>query len=106
MSSSWKMNLYLGSITFLLTYLFSIYTNTWQTSLFRASIGFLLFFILGYVLRYLLYHAVVRKDLKQTMLNEEVEHTSNEAQAPYVDKVEGEEPSFQSVPLQSLHTKN
>lgn len=104
MISNLKVNIILGFITFLFTYLFSIVNNTWQTSLFRALLGFLLFFILGFIVLFILGLIGAKKQensddslFKKGHLNEETVQKKN-------DEIElKSEPGFQSIGLDSLH---
>jgi uncharacterized membrane protein YraQ (UPF0718 family) len=103
MAASWRVNLFLGIISFLFTYLFSIENNTWQMSLFRAGIGFLLFFLLGYILRFLL-HQIAAK--KSTSLLEELNKEEISGQNKIQNDVENgqsDDPSFQAITLGALH---
>lgn len=49
-----KLNLWLGFIGFLITFFASIENNLWTTSLFRGVLGFALWFLLAFVLRFVL----------------------------------------------------
>ena len=51
---TWLFNVILGFSAFLFTFFFSIINNTLETSLLRAAMGFILFFVLAYALRYVL----------------------------------------------------
>lgn len=54
MKNKWLLNLTWGLTAFTITFLFSIVHNTWIISLYRSAIGFILFFLLGYILRIVL----------------------------------------------------
>jgi uncharacterized membrane protein YraQ (UPF0718 family) len=99
-----KINMTMGVIAFLFTYLFSFLNNTWQTSLFRAIGGFIIFFLLGFVLSFILKQLAGNTNVS---LEEEpklvVENNSEiEKDHPKVEELT-EEPGFQAVPLHSLH---
>ena len=51
MAGNWRINAFLALLASLFTFFSSIFNNTWQTSLLRALIGFLLFFFLGNIIR-------------------------------------------------------
>ncbi|WP_413300326.1 hypothetical protein AA0X95_18250 [Bacillus sp. 1P10SD] len=102
---NWKVNTMLGLTAFLLTYLFSFTNNTWQTAVFRASIGFVIFFVLGYILRVVLNQMSLKKATSQIEIQ-------NTGEASYLDLelevlgeavLEEESPSFQQIPLTALH---
>lgn len=103
MAKKWKFNVIFGFTAFLFTYFFSIANNTWQTSSFRASTGFLLFFVLGYMLQFFLSQIVSKKNAspfqKQTVgVKADLEMESKNLD----DLPHGEQP-FQAIPLHSLH---
>lgn len=104
MVANWGINAILGLTAFLFTYFFSLVNNTWQTSISRAGIGFLLFFILGYIFRFVLYQIALKKtlDLIQKKSREE-ENKQEEKRKSHVEEVTMDEPSFQAIPLRSLH---
>jgi hypothetical protein len=104
MVANWGINAILGLTAFLFTYFFSLVNNTWQTSISRAGIGFLLFFILGYIFRFVLYQIALKKtlDLIQKKSREE-ESKQEEKRKSHVEEVTMDEPSFQAIPLRSLH---
>ncbi|MGG1399053.1 hypothetical protein ABE288_14800 [Bacillus salipaludis] len=103
MEGNWIVNIILGVAAFLLTYVFSIGNNTWQTSFFRSGIGFLLFFVFGYILRSVLHQisAMNTPNRIEELGAEEEWDTSNKYNYDAEQSVE--ESSFQSVPLSSLH---
>jgi uncharacterized membrane protein YraQ (UPF0718 family) len=112
MKSSIKLNVIIGMIAFLITGLFSFVNNTWQLSLFRAGIGFLLFFILGNLLSFLLYQKLSKNESKNSQNkivkvkdNQSTLLTENVEDIPLADPVDDlvDEPPFQAIPLQSLH---
>jgi hypothetical protein len=106
MVANWGVNAIFGLTAFLLTYFFSFANNTWQTSSLRGGIGFLLFFILGYMLRFLLYQIGL-----MTHLNLNHEQNSGEKSTPEAEQKNDLEemqrggPSFQPIPLHSLHNE-
>jgi flagellar biosynthesis/type III secretory pathway M-ring protein FliF/YscJ len=102
MAANWKLNAILGLIPFLLTYLFSFTNNTWQTSMFRACIGFLLFFVLGYMIRLVLNQMKIKKNSSSVHEHIAVEESNAETEIKkYVEDVLKE--SFQQISLQALH---
>lgn len=54
MIGSWKWNMTLGIVAFLVTFLTSINHNEWLTSLIRGVYGLAVVFAAGYAVRYLL----------------------------------------------------
>lgn len=106
MAVRWGVNIIIGFTAFLLTYVFSFVNNTWQTSLFRAGIGFILFLVLGFILQIFFSQKPVQNDRNGIQVeisddgrNQEPEMTSE------MDDSKGEE-AFQALPLQSLHDLN
>jgi uncharacterized membrane protein YraQ (UPF0718 family) len=99
-----KINMAMGVIAFLFTYFFSFLNNTWQTSLFRAIGGFILFFLLGFVLRIILKQMAVNKTVSMRDESKLVVENNIEIEKdhPKVEELAGE-PGFQAVPLHSLH---
>ncbi|NRD79420.1 hypothetical protein HPT25_18825 [Bacillus sp. BRMEA1] len=104
MAASWRVNVFLGLSAFLFTYLFSNVNNTWQMSLFRAGIGFLIFFILGFVIRFVIHQLVSRKNV-QLVDKQSSEEKAIQKQAKNIhnDKALNDDVSFQSLPLNALH---
>ncbi|MDQ0199540.1 hypothetical protein [Neobacillus ginsengisoli] len=103
MKANWGVNAILGFIAFLLTYIFSFMNNTLLTSLIRAGIGFLLFFIVGNMLQLVLQHMVTKKNSDLVQQQNEVETSKvGDGKSP-IEKVELGEQSFQSLPLDLLH---
>ena len=103
MAFNWKLNAILGLTAFLLTYLFSITNNMWPTSLFRACIGFLIFFILGYVLRLVLNQLIIKKSSS----SDNEDHLMEGSNTDLETKNQGDElleESFQQIPLTGLHS--
>jgi phosphotransferase system glucose/maltose/N-acetylglucosamine-specific IIC component len=102
---NWKVNTIIGSAAFLLTFFFSIANNTWQTSIFRAIIGFLFFFLLSYIFRFI----VGQMNGKDQSVNVNPIHEQqladklDQEQVKPVDEMFEEEPLFQQIPLQALH---
>ncbi|PFP30761.1 hypothetical protein COJ96_02015 [Bacillus sp. AFS073361] len=106
MVANWIVNASLGLTAFLFTYYFSLQNNTWQTALFRAGIGFLLFFILGIILRFILHQIISKKNPELSQKQNTVEESSPETERTnHVEEVPMAEPVFQSIPLDSLHTR-
>ena len=103
MATSWRGSLFLGVISFLFTFLFSIVNNTWQMSLFRAVIGFLVFFLLGAILQFLL-HLIAPMNSIDIQSEEDMEELreQNETQEE-IDSAQNEDPLFQGVTLGSLY---
>jgi hypothetical protein len=102
MAANWKLNAFLGLTAFLLTYLFSYTNNMWQTSLFRAGIGFLVFFVLGYVVRLVLNKVKIKNTSSSIHEHHSVEGSYVEMEASRHEGNEWEE-SFQQIPLNGLH---
>lgn len=105
MAGNWRFNAILGLSALLFTYFFSFVNNTWQTSTLRAGIGFLVFFVVGYFLRVVLYQLVSKKSAgnskKQNLDNnstEMVERIIQEEENGPVD-----EHLFLSLPLHAIH---
>lgn len=106
MTVSWRESLFLGTLSFLFTYLFSSINNTWQMSIFRAGIGFLLFFFLGFILK-LFFRQIVHK--KNTSLPTEqvnVETSDQNELQNSNDVNQKDDPLFQEITLGSLHTED
>ena len=78
--------------------------NTWQTSLFRAGIGFLLFFTVGYLLLFVL-HQILQKKVSLSS-NDKVAEEGKPEFEQEKQLVEGpmDESAFQAIPLQALHS--
>ncbi|WP_322922762.1 hypothetical protein [Paenibacillus campi] len=49
-----KFNVWFGVLGFLITFLFSLGNNLWTTSLVRGCLGFILWFALAFLLRFIL----------------------------------------------------
>ena len=102
MAANWKLNAILGLTSFLLTYLFSVTNNTWQTSMVRACIGFLLFFVLGYLLRFVLKQMKVKQNFSADQeFDTAVGSNTGPVMINQID--EGQADAFQQIPLQTLH---
>jgi hypothetical protein len=86
-----SVNIGLGLGAFFLTFYFSWFNNTWLTTLFRSGVGFLLFFLFGYLLRFILH-------IMESGNNGEEKRM--ERQTEVEELVNG---SFESIPLASLH---
>ncbi|MDF2535262.1 MAG: hypothetical protein K0R18_1421 [Bacillales bacterium] len=103
MVASWRGSLFLGFISFLFTFLCSVGNNTWQMSLFRAVIGFLIFFLLGTILQLLL-HLIVPMNSTDMQSEEDKEELSEQSETQEeIDSTQSEDPLFQEVNLGSLH---
>ncbi|ETI69332.1 hypothetical protein [Neobacillus vireti] len=104
MAGNWGVNAILGLIAFICTYLFSYLNNTWQTSLFRAGIGLLVFYVLGYIFRFALLQIGSKKNgnyIHKQALDEGIKPQVD--QKNEIDEEPIGESSFQSIPLQALH---
>jgi hypothetical protein len=97
MAGNWRVNAMLGITAFLFTYFFSLVNNTWLTSLFRAGIGFLIFFIFGFFLRFVVNHQIVSKKNPGEEFSPKVEREKK------IDEEAIDDPLFQALPLHSLH---
>ena len=103
MTARWRESLILGVLSFLFTFLFSNLNNTWQMSLFRAGIGFLLFFLLGYIIRFL-FHQIASKKSTDIVREQISEELSGQVDFPNrVDINQKVDPLFQEITLGSLH---
>ncbi|WP_318507779.1 hypothetical protein [Bacillus sp. T3] len=106
MVGNWKINILLGATGFLFTYLFSFMNNTWLTSIFRASLVFLLFFLLGYGLRIGL-HQFTREETSDTS---HIGQTVKDAVLPQnnisnqIEESTNVQVEFEEVPLQHIHS--
>ncbi|WP_042355939.1 hypothetical protein [Bacillus rubiinfantis] len=116
MIGSWKLNVLFGGIAFIFGFFLSLVNNMWLTSLFRALIGFILFWGLGYVVRFILFQLGTRKSgdnqhadkngnesefTVETKPDESVNTVSNQAVSD--GKELKDEASFQAIPLHALH---
>lgn len=101
MAGTWVVNLIFGISAFLFTYFFSIINNTWKTSASRGVIGFILFFVLGYFLRFVLNP----KALGATPApSNKIEVNSDTERLNMTNELEQvEDTPFQAISLQSLH---
>ncbi|HJV47275.1 MAG TPA: hypothetical protein VJ824_16275 [Bacillota bacterium] len=98
MTSGW-INLGLGLIAFFLTFYFSWFNNTWQITMFRAGIGFIVFFLFGYLLRFTLSTITsMNHGAKQIAPAKEIE-----LEKPLEEMGDEEEGGFQALPIASLH---
>ena len=102
MKKKWGNSTILGVIAFLFTFFFSLMNNTWQTSLFRAGTGFLLFFSLGFISLFALQQILKKKVQTPNMEKAEADgtFTMNQENNPEANM---EEVAFQAIPLQALH---
>lgn len=102
---NWKVNTIMGSVSFPLTFFFSISNNTWQTSILRAMIGFLIFFLLGYILRFVV-GQTSGKNPRNSSIQYSEQHLGETLASVHekkIDEIIEEEQSFQHIPLGSLH---
>ncbi len=104
MIENWRVNAVLGLLAFIFTFTFSLINNTWITSLFRAGIGFIVFFIFAYILRIVMYQIISKKNAdflpKQ---NREKESSVESVSNTQIEDSSIDNQSFQAVTLQSLH---
>lgn len=98
MVANWGFNTGLGMTALILTFCFSWENNIWQTSLFRAAIGFILFFILGYLFQILLYWIGSKKELESLLASEQVPNKNTTVN-------DDEAKAFQPISLTSLHNE-
>ncbi|MDQ1146267.1 hypothetical protein QE429_003094 [Bacillus sp. SORGH_AS 510] len=102
---NWKVNTITGSAAFLLTFFFSLSNNTWQTSILRAMIGFLIFFLISYILRFVV-GQLSGKGPRNSSIQYSEQHlgeTLESVQEKTIDEIIEEEQSFQHIPLGALH---
>jgi hypothetical protein len=102
MNGKWGISTGFGVIALICTFLFSLMNNTWQTSLFRAGIGFILFFILGFITLVSLKQISQRKITLQTSGKVEDKNQLTIDQESETE-AEMDEMDFQAIPLQALH---
>ncbi|AGK55356.1 hypothetical protein [Bacillus sp. 1NLA3E] len=106
MKAKWGISLIFGIMASILTYCFSIANNTWLPSLFSAVIGFFLFAILGFSLRFvLLFIASVNQVNPFPKESPKVDSSSEALQENLTEEESNDEPVFQRMPLDSLHKK-
>jgi hypothetical protein len=104
MAGNWGVNVILGLMGSLLTFLFSFSNNTWQTSIVRSGIGFLIFFVLGYLLQYILRQisaAKTSQPKKHRKRHEEIKRADD--QTVFSKEKTESDSSFQAISLNSLH---
>jgi len=104
MAATWLVNLLLGVFAFLFTFFFSAPNNTWQLALFRAGIGFLLFFLLGFPLRILL-HEIASKKIPYIEPKQKEQIHNHQEPETYEDHLQDDDTLFQPTPLSSLHNR-
>ncbi|CEG25930.1 hypothetical protein [Bacillus sp. B-jedd] len=106
MSVKWGVNIFLGLLAFVFSWLFSFANNMWLTSLVRACIGFFIFFLFGLILQIVLQLFSYRKNnlleaegtsQSETYIKEKVLNTSEH---------NNEENSFTGISLETLHDQN
>ncbi|MBT2657845.1 hypothetical protein J7E81_21830 [Bacillus sp. ISL-18] len=64
-----KINIILGLAAFVITFLVSRVHNILNTSLFRSAIGFVVFFLMGYLVRIVL-HQIQTKEVPNTTIDQ------------------------------------
>jgi amino acid permease len=104
MAGKWGVNVIFGLMGSLLTFLFSFSNNTWQTSMVRSGIGFLIFFVLGYLLHYILRQisaAKTSEPKEDRKRHEEIKRTDD--QTVFSEEKTEADSSFQAISLHSLH---
>ena len=97
MERKWRISIILGFIAFAFSFVFSLMNNTWQTSMFRAGIGFILFAVLSFLV------LVVLDQLVSSKESESIENEIQETKVEPHTKEQLEDEDFQSLPLSSLH---
>jgi amino acid permease len=102
MKGKWRISIIFGLIAFICTFFFSLMNNTWQTSLFRAGIGLILFFIIGYITLIVIQQFSQKKFSLPIDTKVKGEGITERDQ---VSKLETDvaETDFQAIPLQALH---
>jgi hypothetical protein len=105
MKAKWGISLIFGILASILTYCFSIVNNTWLPSLFRAVIGFFLFAMLGFSLRFVLLFIAVNQVNPFPKQSPKVDSPSEALQENLPEEESNDEPVFQRMPLDSLHKK-
>ncbi|WP_043930462.1 hypothetical protein [Bacillus sp. EB01] len=97
----WKVNILLGLVACTASFLFSYMNNMWHVSLTRAGIGFLLFFMAGWVAQIVLgLLKVEEKETRQVTLLE-----NESVPLPGEIAEQKEEQPFTGIPLELLHGK-
>jgi len=104
MSVNWGVYGFIGLTASLFTYFFSYTNNTWQTSLFRAGMGFFLFFVLGIILQFIVHQVDsinnTARDQKQNSVDGKEQKTGSITHG----EVPMEEQSFQALSLDALQS--
>jgi hypothetical protein len=93
---NWGFHAIIAAILSIITCFSSIIYNTWQTSLVRSGIGFLLFFVLSIFFQFVLHQFISKTIVEKKALEANSERKSNMEEISEYD-------SFQSIPLHSLH---
>jgi uncharacterized membrane protein YraQ (UPF0718 family) len=98
LAGNWLVNAVMGLIGFLFTFVFTFFNNTWQTSLFRAGAGFLLFFLTGYLFRLVLHqNGSIPAQTKEEEPLPKQEKVNESADA------KNDQTAFEALPLHDLH---
>lgn len=105
MSVKWRVNIFLGLLAFVFSWAFSFANNMWLTSLFRAFIGFFIFFLFGLILQILfqLFNYSKNDNSKAQVSLSEI-HTR--AEILNTSEHNNEENSFTGISLETLHEQN
>jgi hypothetical protein len=104
MAGKWGVNVILGLMGSLLTFLFSFVNNTWQTSIMRSGLGFLIFFVLGYLLQYIIRKIGAAKASEPKEYRERYEEVNSADDKTVIAEEKTEtDSSFQAISLTSLH---
>ena len=105
MSVNWGVNGFIGLTASLVTYFFSYSNNTWQTSLFRAGMGFFLFFVLGFILQFVVHQvdSINSTDWDQKQ-NSEDEIELKTGSIIHHEEFPIEEQSFQAFSIDALQS--
>ncbi|MCA0983305.1 hypothetical protein LCL89_04485 [Halobacillus yeomjeoni] len=74
MAGTLYWNLYMAVTGFLVTFLVSLSSNLWQTSVIRGAVSFFLFFLIGFILRWIWWYILIKQeDSKEAEESPEVE---------------------------------
>jgi hypothetical protein len=105
MAGNWRANAILGITAFLFTYFFSFVNNTWLTSLLRAGLGFFIFYVFGYFLRFVVHQQIISKK-KTGIIHQENAGEDSSLRVERDNQLEEEssdDPLFKALPLHALH---
>jgi len=105
MSVKWGVNIILGLLAFVFSWLFSFANNMWLTSLVRACIGFFIFFLFGLILQivFQLFN-YSKKDLSKT--EGSISEIQTREEISITSEHQIEEHSFTGISLETLHEQN